>query len=156
VPLELVDGWVLLQTSNFRDQLVILENEVRALARKHPDTYLSKNATKRLAAIHKLIFQVIPLNPGGAEYLQGNTLGADNRHWRRAKFLQQYRLFFRYDTKSKIIIYGWVNDASTKRAYGSGNDAYSVFQRMLESGNPPSDWASLIENAQGFETLSQP
>ena len=30
------------------------------------------------------------------EYRQGGTLGDDRKHWFRAKFLQQYRLFFRY------------------------------------------------------------
>ena len=30
------------------------------------------------------------------EYRQGGTLGDDRKHWFRAKFFQQYRLFFRY------------------------------------------------------------
>ena len=46
-------------------------------------------------------------------------LGAAHRHWRRAKFLQQYRLFFRLHTRSRLIVMGWVNDTDTKRAYDS-------------------------------------
>ena len=33
----------------------------------------------------------------------------------RAKFFQQYRLFFRFHQASRIIVYAWVNDADTRR-----------------------------------------
>jgi toxin YhaV len=48
-------------------------------------------------------------------------------HWFRAKFFQQYRLFFRYHRESRIIIYAWVNDEESKRAYESASDAYRTF-----------------------------
>ena len=41
----------------------------------------------------------------------------------------------------------WVNDEDTKRAYGSGDDAYRVFRKMLESGHPPDDWKQLLTEA---------
>ncbi|HSP32639.1 MAG TPA: type II toxin-antitoxin system YhaV family toxin, partial [Halomonas sp.] len=44
---------------------------------------------------------------------------------------------------SKIIIYAWVNDEATKRAYDSKHDAYGVFQKMLSKGNPPGSWKAL-------------
>ncbi|TAK78039.1 MAG: hypothetical protein EPO11_01830 [Gammaproteobacteria bacterium] len=75
--------------------------------------YKQKNSTKRLAAITKLIFEKIPQNPTLLEYRQGITLGDDNKHWFRAKFFQQYRLFFRFHLESKIIVYAWVNDEDT-------------------------------------------
>jgi hypothetical protein len=34
----------------------------------------------------------------------------------RARFFQQYRLFFRYHRASRIIVYAWVNDEHAKRA----------------------------------------
>jgi len=55
--------------------------------------------------------------------------------------------FFRYHQQGKIIIYAWVNDEDTQRAYDSGDDAYRVFLRMLEGGHPPSDWAVLLAEA---------
>ena len=61
---------------------------------------------------------------------------------------QQYRLFFRYHAQSKIIVYAWVNDEDTKRAYESGNDAYRVFNKMLKNGHPPDDWDSLMAEAK--------
>jgi toxin YhaV len=53
------------------------------------------------------------------------------------------RLFFRYHNARRLIIYAWVNDANTKRTYGSSSDAYAVFRKMVESGNPPNDWTKL-------------
>lgn len=54
------------------------------------------------------------------------------------------RLFFRFQTSAKIVVIGWVNDDSTLRAYESKNDAYKVFARMLDNGNPPSNWDELL------------
>jgi toxin YhaV len=103
-----------------------------------------KNASKRLAAITKLAFDVIPQDPARPEYRQGSTLGGEFKHWFRAKFFQQYRLFFRYHATSRVIVLVWVNDEETKRAYYSSDDAYRVFRKMLESGHPPDDWSQLL------------
>ncbi len=124
-----------------------LELRKKVFGRKHPETYQRKNATKRLAAIAKLIFEIIPSDPTRAEYRQGDTLGKSYKHWFRVKFFQQYRLFFRYHQEGKIIVFAWVNDAKTKRACGSKSDAYRVFQKMLDSGNPPDSWNELLSEA---------
>ena len=79
-----------------------------------------------------------------AEFRQGNTLGADNRQWFRAKFHQRYRLFFRFSSKEKVIVYAWVNDENTLRKAGSRTDPYAVFRAMLNAGNPPSTMAELL------------
>jgi toxin YhaV len=141
-------GWQLYQHPLFAQQLSELQGQVEKLKAKHPKDYKSKNATKRLAAIEALIFDIIPQDPGREEYRQGQTLGAAYKHWFRAKFFQQYRLFFRYHAASKIIVYAWVNDDGTKRAYESTDDAYRVFSKMLSKGNPPDDWASLLKHSQ--------
>lgn len=109
---------------------------VEGLQQKYPHDYKQKNATKGLTAIAKLAFDVIPQDPTRSEYRQGTTLGNEYKHWFRAKFFQQYRLFFRYHQESKIIIFAWVNDDSSKRAYESNTDAYLVFKKMIESGHP--------------------
>ena len=75
----------------------------------------------------------------------GKTLGDGNTHWYRAKFYQQYRLFFRFNSRAKIIVYAWVNDTKTKRAYESKSDAYLIFQKMLKRNRPPSDWDELVK-----------
>jgi len=47
-----------------------------------------------------------------------------------------------------VIVYAWVNDEDTKRAYGSADDAYRVFRKMLDGGHPPSDWDRLLAEAR--------
>lgn len=138
-----VNGWTILLHPLFLDQVAALVGDIERARQKNPIGFRKKNSAKRLAAILKLAFEVIPQNPAAPVYRQGGTLGADYTHWLRAKFFQQYRLFFRFDTRSKVIIYAWVNDEDTKRAYDSKTDAYAVFRGMLLAKNPPSDWAAL-------------
>ena len=142
-----INGWQVYAHPLFLDQLDALVTEVEALKQKDPAGYVKKNAAKRLAAISKLAFDVIPQDPSRDEYRQGNTLGSENKHWFRAKFFQQYRLFFRFHAAAKVIVYAWVNDQDTKRAYESANDAYRVFGKMLASGHPPSDCDQLLIEA---------
>ncbi len=142
-----VNGWKIFAHPLFLDQLTALIDQVEGQKRKDPAGYSAKNATKRLAAIAKLAFEVIPQDPARSEYRQGSALGADHKHWFRAKFFQQYRLFFRYHASSKVIVYAWVNDEDSKRAYESVDDAYRVFRRMLENGRPPDDWNRLVAEA---------
>jgi toxin YhaV len=52
-------------------------------------------------------------------------------------------LFFRYDSRTKVIVYAWVNDEKTLRSAGGKNDPYTIFQKMLSRGNPPDDWDKL-------------
>lgn len=143
-----VNGWTLFAHPIFLDQLDVLTAQVKALERKDPAGFVKKNATKRLAAIAKLAFEVIPQEPARSEYRQGQTLGDEHKHWFRAKFFQQYRLFFRFHAQAKVIVFAWVNDEGTKRAYESADDAYRVFRRMLDSGRPPSDWGQLLAEAR--------
>lgn len=151
-----IGGWRVYAHPLFLQQVETLIAEVEACQRKDPVGYLKKNATKRLSAIFKLAFQVIPEDPTRAEYRQGDTLGEKNKHWFRAVFFQQYRLFFRYHATRRIIVYTWVNDTESKRAYESGQDAYRVFRKMLDSGNPPSGWDQLVaESKAEVERLSR-
>lgn len=143
-----VNGWTLL----FHEALIRqLENLVRAgeRARKaSPETYTTNANVKLLAAIAKLMLEVIPMDPSRPEYRQGNTPGAGYRHWFRAKFLGRFRLFFRYDSRSRLIVYAWVNDERTLRQSGGKRDPYEVFRRMLDAGNPPDDWSTLVKSAR--------
>ncbi len=143
-----VNGWTLLAHAAFLDQIEALIGEVEAAKAKDPLGYKKKNAAKQLAAIRKLVFEIIPQNPEAPEFRQGETLGGARKHWFRAKFFQQYRLFFRFHKKTRIIIFAWVNDEDTKRAYGSRSDAYRVFGKMLSAGRPPDDWPALLKEAR--------
>lgn len=143
-----VNGWTIFAHPLFLNQVAALIQQVERLKRKDPKGFTKKNAAKRLAAIAKLAFDVIPQDPARPEYRQGNTLRGDYKHWFRAKFFQQYRLFFRYHATTKLIVFAWVNDEDTRRAYESGDDAYRIFRKMLEGGHPPDDWDRLLAEAR--------
>ncbi len=144
----IINGWNIFGHSLFLNQVESLIEAVESLRKKNPINYKKKNATKRLAAIYKLAFEIIPQDPTIPEYRQGKTLGDEHKHWFRAKFFQQYRLFFRYHVGSKVIVYAWVNAENTKRAYNSKTDAYQTFKRMLNSGHPPNNWDQLVKEAE--------
>lgn len=145
----IVHGWAVYFHPLFLAQLEALTRQVEALKKKDPARYAGRNATKRLAALSKLVFDVIPQDPARLDYRQGGTLGNAHRHWRRAKFFQQYRLFFRYHAPGKVIVFAWINDENTKRAYEGSNDAYRVFRKMLDRGRPPDNWEQLLAEAGG-------
>ena len=162
-----INGWRIFAHPLFVSQLEELTNKVERLRQRYPQDYQKKNATKRLAAINKLAFEIIPLDPTRKEYRQGNTLGKEYKHWFRAKFFQrcdpaptqgarerapreQYRLFFRYHQQQKIIVYVWVNDEKSERAYESKTDAYRVFAKMLDNDNPPNNWQTLLQQSKNL------
>ena len=143
-----IHGWTVFVHPLFLAQIEALILQVESLKQKDPAGYVKKNASKRLAAITKLAFDVIPQDPTRPEYRQGGTLGDAHKHWFRAKFFQQYRLFFRYHAAAKVLVFAWVNDDDSKRAYESSDDAYRVFRKMLEGGHPPDDWDMLLTEAR--------
>lgn len=141
------NGWLLLSHPHFEDQYSRWFNEVKQLAKSKPDSYKTSAKTKRLAALEKLVFEIIPQDPTHQRFLLGNSLGENNRSWRRAKLGSQYRVFFRFDLRARIIVYAWVNDQDSLRAYGSKNDAYLVFASLLKREYPPSSWDELLEQS---------
>lgn len=151
----IINGWIILAHPLFIEQIESLIQEVEGLKRKDPLSYRSKGQTKKLAAINYLAFKKIPNDPTVSEYRQGSTLGSDNKHWFRAKFFQQYRLFFRFHLEKKIIIYAWVNDDSTKRAYDKKTDAYAVFSKMLKNGKPPNSWDDLLKESNDSKLIEK-
>jgi toxin YhaV len=142
-----VNGWRLYIHPLFDQQFRRLLEQVEALAADDPVGYRQLPAAKLLATINRHIKEIIPRDPGAAEFRQGNTLGSDNRHWFRAKFHERYRLFYRFSSKEKVIIYAWVNDERTLRKSGSKTDPYRVFRAMLEAGDPPNTVEQLLGRA---------
>ncbi len=141
------NGWRILRHPAFRETIDGLSRTVEALRRQQPATWKAHPKAKLLARITDLIEIEIPRDPNAAEFAQGNTLGPTHRHWRRAKFMSRFRLFFRFDSTSRIIIYAWVNDENSLRKAGSKTDPYAIFKRRLDAGNPPDDWVDLLRHA---------
>lgn len=59
----LINGWKIFAHPLFLEQVEELVAQVEYLRQKNPKDYKKKNATKRLAAIAKLAFEVIPQDP---------------------------------------------------------------------------------------------
>ena len=138
-------GWTLLFHDCVIEQLQKLDAAARRAQEKDPESFESNANVKLFRALSQLMLDVVPGDPARDEYRQGNTLGPAHRHWRRAKIGRRFRLFFRYDSKAKVIVYAWVNDEQTLRSSGSKSDPYVVFEKMLGRGNPPDDWNALVQ-----------
>jgi toxin YhaV len=143
-----VNGWQLFAHPLFLEQLEKLTTAVERAQTKDPRGWRKSANAKLLAALRQLLFETIPQDPTRSGYRQGGTLGDDRKHWFRAKFGGgRFRLFFRYSTSAKVIVFAWVNDETTLRAYGSKSDAYALFRKMLDKGNPPDTWDALLAAA---------
>lgn len=140
-----INGWRLFQHPLFKAQFDKFLGEAERVQAQHPESYQTHQKVKFLARIVQLITEEIPADPAHEKFNQGNTLGKDYRHWKRAKFGKdrRYRLFFRYDAKTKedgkgkAIVYAWVNYDKTLRKEDDKNDPYAIFARGLERGEPP-------------------
>ena len=140
-----VNGWTLLFHEAMIGQMKSLADAYERARKADAENFRSNAGVKLFAALARLMLQVIPADPSRPEYRQGNTLGDEYRHWFRMKFYGRFRLFFRYDSRSRIIVYAWVNDERTLRQ--RGGNPYEVFWRMLASGTPPNEWAALVKSS---------
>lgn len=138
-------GWTLLFHDCVIEPLQKLQAAARRAQESDPKGFESNANVKLFRALSQLMLEVVPGDPARDEYRQGNTLGSAHRHWRRAKIGRRFRLFFRYDSKAKVIVYAWVNDEQTLRSSGSKSDPYAVFEKMLGRGNPPDEWSALVQ-----------
>jgi toxin YhaV len=141
-------GWKLYAHPAFIKRLETLIRTVEALEKRQPEGYRNHPKAKLLKRVMDLILVEIPRDPNAAEFQLGNTLGPAYRHWRRAKFLGRFRLFFRFSSAHRAIVYGWVNDETTLRKAGAHSDPYAVFTRRLREGNPPDSWDTLLREAE--------
>lgn len=142
-------GWILLFHDCIVEQLQKLHVATERARRKDRNGYQRNANVKLFRALTHLILEAVPSDPGRDEYRLGNTLGPAFRHWRRTKIGRRFRLFFRYHSKSRTIVFAWINDEQTLRSAGSKSDPYAVFQKMLQRGNPPDDWKTLVKVSRG-------
>ena len=145
------NGWEVRAHPCFFEQIEKLDQAVNKLKTSDPKNWSNSPNAKLLGMIRRLAWEDVPLDPANPKYRQGNTLGPDRKHWFRAKCGGgRFRLFFRFSSVHKIIIYAWVNDERTLRTYGGSTDAYKVFESMLNRGNPPDDWETLVQASKSL------
>ena len=123
-----------------------------------PGGYASHPATKMLATINHYILDVIPRDPNAPEFRQGNTLGHDNRHWFRAKFLPAVPVVL-WPASRPSIRSSFTPGSTTRAACASPDrkaDPYVVFKAAIESEGPPSLCGTLasIEGNERTENLT--
>ena len=138
------NGWKLYAHPAFAQKFDSLIETVEGLEQKHSQSHRNHPKAKLLKRILDLILIEIPRDPNATEFQLGNTLGPAYRHWRRAKFLGRFRLFFRFSSTHKAIVYAWVKDETTLRKAGAQSDPYAVFLKRLQEGNPPDSWDDLF------------
>jgi len=109
-----------------------------------------------LKVLAALMFKEIPADPNAKRYRLGHSLGRQFTSWRRAKFLGRFRLFFRFHSKRRAIVYVWLNDEQTLRKAGARTDPYAVFARMLAAGEPPGDFDDLLRAAAALRAQNGP
>jgi len=124
-------GWTLLFNDCLIGQLQRLEAAVQRAREQDPHGFEANANVKLFNALAQVMLETVPSGPEREEFRQGNTMGASFRHWRRAKVGRRFRLFFRFDSRSGVIVFAWVSHP------------YAVFQKMLERGHPADDWAAL-------------
>ena len=150
-PASEINGWAVYAHPLFLDQVESLVDAVEGEVAKGKAETANM---KVLRGVYYHAFEAIPAAPDDPRFRQGTTLGPEYRHWFRARFGHgRFRLFYRYQSKARIIVLGWVNDANTLRTHGDRRDAYTVFSRMLASGSPPDLWEDLYEAARSVQAV---
>lgn len=149
-PFPLAHGWTLAFHPCLLGQLerlvVAAEKEVERAGRSGANRPGPNQ--KLLAHVFDLMFEAIPHDPNAPDYRLGHTLGRKHVHWRRGKTGGgRYRLFFRFRSDARLIVFAWINDEQSLRTYGSASDAYRVFADRLARGTPPDDWDTLVAEA---------
>jgi toxin YhaV len=143
------NGWTI-----YAHPLILTQiDQLEAAARKEANP--QGDATKVLKWVTEAIFDTIPQDPMRAMYRQSDTMGKKYTHWFRDHYAGRFRLFFRFKSDVKVIVFAWVNDENSLRTYGATNDAYALFERMLDSGNPPDNWDQLLKACSDDATVKR-
>lgn len=144
------NGWDLFYFRLFKETLDRLEREVTALAQKDPKGFVRHGKAKLLKAVVDNVRQEVPRDPDSPAFRLGKTLGDQYTDWRRVKrhrLPNRYRLFFRFASSQKKIVYAWLNDEHSIRKEGAKTDVYEVFKAMLRRGDVPSSFEDLLKGS---------
>jgi toxin YhaV len=132
--------FLLLVHECYSQKIAILKKKIQHLKMTLSESeFLEHEDVKFAARLRKATMEIIPEDPDRIEYrLKGNL-----RKFRRYKQgLQRYRLMFSFSSVPPIIVYLYINDASTLRKEGSKSDPHHIFSKKVEQGyfsHDPSD-----------------
>ncbi|MFC1895271.1 type II toxin-antitoxin system YhaV family toxin [Thermodesulfobacteriota bacterium] len=152
-----INGWEILLFATFHEQYERLVSRVASLRAKDPSGYRSHPQAKLLAKVQRVIREDVPQDPQDKKFFVGRALGSEYANWRRVKNIlpPRFRMFFRFSSSSREIIFVWMNDEHTLRKEGGKSDVYAEFRKLIKSGKIPNDYAALIENAQRAHSIPE-
>ncbi len=132
-------GWNLLFHEGLIEQLQKLQAAARRAQAQDPQGFESNANVKLFNALAQLMLETVPSDPNRDEYRQGNNMGPAFRHWRRAKLGRRFRLFFRFDSKTRIIIFMAIKEAQTYFAERQERADLTEFDAVMArtGGEPP-------------------
>ena len=141
-------GWTLFAHPLFLSQLHRLTTAAARARRADPAGWRSNANVRLLAALRERVLDRVPRDPLAAEFRQGNTLGTAHRHRFRAKFgANRFRLFFRADSASRIIVYAWVTTTTRSEKPGRDRSLHSILSNAGPR-HPAGDWTVLLAEAK--------
>jgi toxin YhaV len=123
-------GWTLLFHDCLIEQLQKLHEAAQRAQQNDPVGFASNANFRLFRALSHLMLELVPSDPARQEYRQGNTLGPNFRHWRRAKIGRRFRLFFRYDSRAKVIVWNALVEASRAEPF----QVPDLDRRLLHGG----------------------
>ena len=124
-------GWNLLFHEGLIEQLQKLQTAAQKAKPQDPQGFESNANLKLFNALAQLMLETVSSDPSRDEYRQGNTMGPAFRHWRRAKLGRRFRLFFRFDSKTRIIIFMAMMEAQTYLAKRQARADLNAFDAVM-------------------------
>ncbi len=144
-------GWNLLFHDGLIEQLQKLQTAAQKAKAQDPQGFESNANLKLFNALAQLMLETVPSDPSRDEYRQGNTMGPAFRHWRRAKLGRRFRLFFRFDSKTRIIIFMAMMEAQTYLAKRQARADLNAFDAVMArtGGEPPREGDRILPAQNG-------
>ena len=144
-------GWNLLFHEGLIVQLQKLQTAAKKAKAQDPQGFESNANLKLFNALAQLMLETVPSDPSRDEYRQGNTMGPAFRHWRRAKLGRRFRLFFRFDSKTRIIIFMAMMEAQTYLAKRQARADLNAFDAVMArtGGEPPREGDRILPAQNG-------
>lgn len=153
MPVFQAQGWKVYFYSEFRERHAAVRASFDALRAEvtagtlTPAQFAANRDVKLYEALTKITSDLVPADPQADRFRLGKTLKKIGSNWRRVKhhgLHDRDRLFFRFDSASRSIIFAWLNDENTQRKEGAKTDCYAVFLKMLERKQPPAEFDELL------------
>lgn len=135
-----VNGWKLLYHPVFGDRYAQLRARARELKASLPaGEFPTHPDVKLVAAIRRVVLEIIPEDPNRPDF----WLGADLAAFRRVKgygLPDRYRLYYVFSSTARTVIVLYLNDSASLRKDDAKTDPYRVFARLVSSGSLGKDF----------------